>query len=225
MEIRFNRFGADVWLEQWDAFRDQVPYATALTLNDGAREAVKTLREELPQHFTVRSPWTARAIGANYIPVKGPGRFRTMEAKVGTYARYMDVHVLSEAGEGERARQSAFSRPEGKKPMGAIPTDAARELLGFVGGGNGQLSSWHSWPRQLIQQGKAYRVGDKVFSSKHRESADRGKLLFVLREDEKVKIKPRWPWASTVSGALNRTLNAQWPKRMAHAVRTAKRKR
>jgi len=182
-------------------YAEQVPFANALALTWTARDARQQLAKDLPQDFTVRSPWTARQMRFE------PATKTSQVAEVGSLAPYMRDQAL---GGVKLPRPGKSSVPV---PVGARPTAQSK-------------TPPRIWPRRLLtRRGKTRGFVQEAGSGSGVYVPGTGaanKLMWLL--PKRVKIPARWPLRSKVNAVMAAVLQANLDKAMRRAVATARRK-
>ena len=231
-------------LREFEEFADQFPFAISLGMNWTAKIARTRIVRELPLHFTVRTPWTAKGIGI------GPNR--------GTYngSSKNDLR-LTIFGKHDylEAHNTGGKRPQGAQSISAVPVGARASK-------EASTKKRSEWPLNLIKQGKAYRAGidrrrGKVKSKvtavdargrtrtrtrtlkakvppleagqvvrasvKHGTAAP-GSVLWVIVKDSDIDLRKRWPIQETVAEVFNGEFPDQLYRAAQKAVRSARRR-
>lgn len=176
MEIRVssNVASFDRWIDQ--AVRKQLPFAVASALTRTAQAAQGEVRENLPKHFTIRSPWLS---GGIRIRPASKRDWPHSRAAVGTVDEEL---VLQETG--------GTKRPRTGKDL-AIPTRLAR-----AGGSKRGKISRGNRPRPLIAAKKAAVEKDVIRRTRQKRGAPGLLLLYLLRPS--ANIKPRFHFREDV---------------------------
>lgn len=185
----------------------QVPYALATALTATARDAQATLREELPQRFTIRSNWTQKGIRVEKANKK------TLTAKVGSLEDYM-------------ARQARGGNKRAKGKDVAIPA---------VGSGKPRQTidaktSKSKWPGAFLKKKnvvvldgpKGRRKAKGIWRMKGKGANQRLELLYWLRK--RVKVPKRWPLEETVERVTRERFAPNLHASLEKAIETAKKK-
>ena len=160
-----------------DSFaRSQIPFALARALTWTARDARDALRDQLPQHFTIRNTRTRAG-----IHFRGAKKGDDPSAVVGSYDPYMARQALG--GVKKPTKGDTVAVPIGARPSPEAKTSPAK------------------WPRRMLQKkrhhlreirgGKAMIVKVKGKGAK-RESVAQWILV------PQVTIPKRWPFFATV---------------------------
>lgn len=204
LDIKVNLVDA-AGVAQWlrALYQDQIPYATKVALDATAFDARRTLVDELRQHFTVRTDWTARRMRVQKATK------RDLVSYVGSTAPYMELQAL---GGVKRA----------KGPAMGIPTMALRKMSPDL------TVRRKLWPNKLMKKRKRKELwtyiaplrsgrGAVLFSGKMGDPKRRkGKALYYLYDKAHVPGN-RWPIDRTVY----RVVGAKWSKNAAYAMKRA----
>lgn len=212
-------------LREFEQFADQFPFAISHATNHVAKgPAVKTLRAALPDYFTLRNKWTAGGIRFFKAATK-----KDLEARVGAISDYL------------RAQVAGGPRPQGHKPIGAVPVLARADKTTI-------LNRRPDWPMQLIRRGLAYRPGidgvDTRFGAPKRSKRDRtpppplekgqpivsaakhpagkGHTLWYIGQDSETRIKPTFPVGEITSKVFAKDFPGALSKSIRYAIRTRK---
>src|SRR3990167_1274458 len=181
LRVVFDIRSAVVGLEE---YAKQVPYATALAINEVAFLARKDLADLLPETFAVRNAWTAKGMRVDTATK------RTLTAEVGSTRPYMGPHALG----GERAGTKKGAVPK-VGPGLARPTEQA-------------ITRPSRYPKKLIGKGgkRGYFIATMPGGVKgvfRRKGKDRlpieAAYLFLRR---RAKIRKNWPLLTRVGRAV-----------------------
>lgn len=227
-------------LRDFEQFADQFPFAISLAMNWTAKQdAVPAMRAGLYQSkpkgagLTVRTPYTERGIQFFKSASK-----RDLTVKVGAVSEY-----LLAATEGTHDD----SRPDGGRPLGAVPIGPTREPKST------KLARRADWPMQLIRRGLAYRPGvdherktkqvkvqgrdGKTRNRKVKEgkieplrpgqalfgtskSSTPGQPLWFIEDDRNIEIPPAYPALPLVKESFDSDFSDQLRKAIRRAIRT-----
>ena len=188
IQVSFDIRSAVVGLEE---YAKQVPYATALAINEVAFLARKDLADLLPETFTVRNAWTARGMRVDTATK------RTLTAEVGSTRPYMGPHALG----GDRAGDKKGAVPK-VGPGLARPTEAAitrpsrypKKLFG-KGGRRGYFNDPN------VQAVATMPNGTKgIFRRKGKARLPIEAVYLFLRR--RAKIRKNWPLLNQVEHAV-----------------------
>ena len=202
-------------LKQLAARREQVPFAIAKALTDTAKEAQATIRQELPQRFTIRTPWVAKGI-----------RIRSA-TKQSLTAMVYDVDPFMRIQETGGTKASINRRVFDFGDMLAIPVDARRSKRDVV--------RKEDWPQNLIEpfiitakDGRKYLA---VHSLAKKVRGQRGKftigkdvggnrIMYVLKP--RVQVPARFGFAETVRKVVVEKFSANLRQSIQLAMATAR---
>ncbi len=193
--------------KQLGEFSRQVPFGIASALTATAKDAQATLREELPQHFTIRSNWSAKGIRIERATKK------TLTAKVGSLEEYM-------------ARQAKGGPKKSKGKDVAVPA---------VGSGKPRVTldaktSKSRWPGAFLKRKgvvvldgpKGKKKAKGIWRMKGKGDNQRLELLYWLRK--RVKVPKRWPLKETVLRVTRERFTTNLDAGLKKAIETAKSK-
>lgn len=208
VEIAFDQKGLARWLE--DLASKQVPFVMSLAVNETAKDAQKTLREQLPKHFTVRSPRTRKGIRFERSHKK---RWPKIEASVGSLDEYM-------------GRQAKGGTKRAKSDRMAVPSRKIR------GPGGKRKTTPAKWPNALIAKDKRKKVPKLsirpgsagsllLYKRAGGKRNQRFELLYVLVK--KAKVPRRWPLEKTVEDVVAKRWSGNVLAAARRAMRTARR--
>lgn len=178
--------------------RDQVPFATALTLTRVTLHARDELREDLPNHFVIRNRWTERGVVAKTASK------RDLEAIVG----HRDEYMARQATGGTKRPKSAslVAIPKAARPRPTSPTPRSR------------------WPRQMLARARTFvrRLPGGKLALLQRAGKGRFPLKVLYLFAPQVNVPARWPLLRTVEKAIAdvwvKTAEDAWKR----ALRTAR---
>lgn len=213
-------------LKAWGekAVTKQVPFATAAALSRIAVVARDEVRDDLPEHFKIRSGWVARGIRA---VVAKKSDWPKPTSTVGVEDEFM---LLQETG---GVKMAKLSHHVGALARVAVPTRAVPR------GANGAVrTSWR--PKNLLasRQGPA-KPGRRGFKGPRAFKSDRyggsiilaqpraGGLskhltvLYFLRAQ--TRLKPRFEFRKTVEGVYRSVWAEYFTAALEQALRTPKR--
>lgn len=227
-------------LRDFEQFSDQFPFAISLAMNLTAKQdAVPAMREGLgtpkPKGagFIVRTPYTAGGIQFYKSASK-----HDLTVKVGAVSEYLLAQT-----EGT----SDNSRPDGGRPIGAVPLGPTREPR------NTKLARRNDWPMMLIRRGLAFRPGvdharkirsvqvqTKSGKTRNRKVKDKpdplkpgqvlygtksspfpGQKLWLVEDDREIELQPVYPALPLVKEAFNGNFSDQLAKAIRRAVKTS----
>ena len=199
-EKRLLRFFGD--------FARQVPFAMSLALNKTAFDARNKLRDDLPDHFTIRNRRTRSGIRV------GKATKSKLEAEIGSLDDYMARQGLG-----------GTKRP-GKAGYVAIPSRKIR------GKGGRRKTTPAKWPKALIAKDEKKKVrklslvpgsaGNLLLMRKAGGKRNpRFELLYVLAKQ--AKVPQRWPLEETVEDVVARRWHINQAAAFEQAIRTARR--
>lgn len=180
------RIRLDLDLGPWRAWTDalvsrEIPFAVAVALTRTARDARATLAAELPQHFQIRTPYTARRLRFTQATK------RSWSAEVGHLSEYMKL-------------QTEGGRKLPRKRVVGVPTAKLRQ------GSPSGATTRNLWPSKLVKQG-AFTLPTRSGSLALYRRLQDGSLerLYVLAQS--VDVKARWSFYETVE----RVARERWP--------------
>lgn len=166
----------------------QIPFATAVALNDVAFKSRKALVEDLEKRYVKRNTWTVR--GMRVVKARKTKLF----ADVGSLRPYMKLHVEG----GERTSQHSHQAV----PL-AVRTPETKPL--------GAKSKWPGTMlrRKTSQQVPLGKGRFLVLTRRSKKAEPVAQWLLVPR----VRIKPTWPLGKIVEVTVSR----HWEAAMARA--------
>jgi hypothetical protein len=207
LDIKVNLVDA-AGVAQWlrALYKDQIPFATKVALDATAFDARRTLVDELRQHFTVRTDWTARRMRVQKATKQD------LVSYVGSTAPYMELQAL---GGVKRPRSKLMGAPT-KELRALSPDGTARRKL---------------WPNKWIKTART-RKRRQAFTIPLR-SGRVAVMRWVNGEREQLytltnraTIKPgAWPLYSTVRRVAGRRWAPNAVKGLKRAIKTSRRKR
>lgn len=177
----------------------QMPFATARTLTQTAKDAQEEVLHTLPQTFTLRGVWIKPR---NKFGIKiRPAKKRDLQAEIGTNADWLELH-----------EEGGTKRPRGQHI--AIPTENVRRLK------SGKISKRNrprNVKRSFVLQTKNGRV---LFQRKFK--GKRSHIVALYNLEKRAWIRKR----STVVDPAKRTIRARlhinFEKFMTEALRTVR---
>jgi len=184
--------------------RRQIPFALSLAVNYTAADAQARLREELPEHFTVRSTWVAKGIRISKLNKKGDDP----TAEIWTKDKYMERQVFgglkTDETSGEyvgvpiMARRPKTQRTTRGRWPGALAAQRNKYGLSRIDGGtsDGALGLWR------------YRKNKTP------------RLYWILKQS--VFVRARWPFFETVHEVVDDRWKSNVVRAWDFALATAK---
>lgn len=189
--------------------RKQVPFATALALTWTAADAQEAVRDDLPEHFTIRNTWVSKGIR---IEPARKADWPNMSARI--YSRD-DFMARQEFG--------GLKVPRGHSL--AIPT---KEMLARAGGKRGIIRK-KSRPKALLRdRAGAHRrtfiatMGDGTRGIVRRRSKKRLPIDLLYTLVPSARVKPRWDFEPTVREQVQRHFERHFGRALARAIATSK---
>jgi hypothetical protein len=175
----------------------QLPFVYALTLTRVAQDAQKELREQLPNDFTIRSPWVSKGIRVQ----------RATKRKLVAIVGSID-HRMAEQAKGAtvRGKQAVPVRARKTKRKKTLPSQ---------------------WPNKLIERRRTMIQdlggGTKaLYTLSGKGARTKLKLMYLLLR--KVVIPKRWPIAKHVDKAVASNMDRRFREAVTKAVETSRRK-
>ena len=203
IKIETNLAELPVWINEHVI--KQATFATSVALYNTAAEIRDTLKNSLPENFTIRNDWVGKGIRVR--PGTSKGIMRTsraisgMQVEVGTVDAFM-------------AMQELGGTKKGKKNSVAIPLREPQS----------EIMDKKKWPKALLkkpgyfinkrQDGRILvfqRLGQKRYPIKLKYSFARS-----------VKIPPRWNMRERASQIVSAQYNKNFTRAFEHALATAK---
>ena len=191
-----------------DLGRRQVPYATALTLNEVAREVVAAETAQLERTFDKPTPFTRRAFG--YRAARKTNLTATVFAK-DRQAGYLAPYAFGglQALGSKRAMLTPVEvalNQYGNIPRGKIAALKGKPgyFVGDVKTGSGRIIGG-LWKRPLARQGKGP-----------------GKLQLLVEFTRPKPVTKHLPYEAVARATVARTLGPAWSKAMDRALATAR---
>jgi hypothetical protein len=182
----------------------QVAFAVSGALNDTAFAIRAELVAALPEHFTVRRPYTANQMRVG----KRATRSRPV-VEVGSPLRYVTDQSIGATHTGT-----------------AVPSRGLRRSPRSV-------ISKRSWPRARIDKPNHFLIdartkgplvarspGVRLVARRGRGRSRRIKIIWALPESQ--RIKPRFPFRAIAEKHAERAFNAAFPGRLRAALETAR---
>jgi len=198
----------------------QVPFATVLALNRTAAEAQTTIKEELPQKFTLRRDWVSQGLR---LQVATKGR---PVALVFTKDWFMEDQETGAERTPTKA-PTLFAPTKvvraGEDLSGEIPADLRPKALmrQIKQGGRprrGQIGpQMASMPKPFIAKFSGGRTGLFI-----RRGKDRLPIVLLYTLKDAIKIKPRWGFDATTAGVSDKVLRREFIKALDEALKSAK---
>lgn len=217
-------------------FPKQARFAIALALTRVAQEAQARVVQDLPDHFTIRSPWVGKGIR---VARANP---RTMEAVVFSKDDFMALQEEGGTKEprsgrsvavpvGARRTKQTITRP-GKWPKALLQKPG--HFIAPLGTGglymgterirrDGSAKVRRSRSTLSETMGLWQRVGAKVVMTKGRYAGQRRqpiKLMYALKGE--VEVKPRFLFRETVEKVARDSFAMHFQEALREALATAK---
>lgn len=181
------------------AIEKQIPFATARTLTQTAKDAQDTVLGELPNTFTLRGVWF-KPRNKFGIKIK-PAKKTDLQAEIGTNADWLELHETGGT----------------KKPRGqhlAIPTGNVRRIK------SGKISKVNR-PKNLKRSFVANTKSGKVlFQRKYR--GKRSQIVALYNLEKRAKIRKRSTVVEPSIKTIKARLHKNFEKFMTEAIRTAR---
>ena len=185
-------------------FAEQVPYATSRALNAVAWRAVQYVREQLPQHFTIRSRWVERGIR------KTRATKRNLELEIGSRDPYMELQ-----------QTGGTKTPPPQKHLVSIPVGARKTKTSRTTPGK--------WPARMLQRPKYFiaprRKGSDIKALWRRKGKKRYPILLQWVFRETAQVPKRWRLPEEVAEIFEAFWVEEAQSAFEDAVRTAKPKK
>lgn len=177
----------------------QLPFATARTLTQTAKDAQDEILHTLPQTFTLRGVWFKPR---NKFGIKiRPATKRDLEAETGTNADWLELHETS-----------GVKRPRGSHL--AIPTENIRRLKS---GKISKVNRPRNLKRSFVLQTKNGRV---LFQRKFK--GKRSHIVALYNLEKRAKIKKQSTVIEPATRTIKARINMNFEKFMTEALRTAR---
>jgi len=208
--------------------RDNLPFATAMALNETAFQAKAALVEDMPNRFDLRSTRPARGFRVE----KASKRQAIQEARVIHLDAWMSIHEFggtksSESGKAmgiptgdtlTRGRSASGKVRPGFYPRNLLKNEGSTDprVAGSLGGrgnkGKGRAKAF------VIEAGGQTRIVARA-----RRGADRFDLVGLYNLETTVKVEPHWDVFPVVSKVASRELGSNLEAALAKALSSSRR--
>lgn len=203
IKIETNLAELDVWLNQ--RVIKQAKFATSVALYETAKQAADTVRNQLPQDFTIRNTYVGKGIrvrpsGSKAIRATGRG-IEGMEAQVGTLDEFMARQELGGKKEGTGGKDIAI-------PIRENPSD---------------ITTKSKWPKALMRKKNFFIQPYKGYRAMF-ERTEKTRYPIKIRYWFKptVNVNKRWRMIDTITEVVAQHYDKNFEDAFNRAMKTAR---
>lgn len=187
-----------------DLKRKQLPFATAVALTKTAQAAQKTIRAQLPDRFTIRSPFVERGVRIEAATKAKQEAAVLWRAPGGSDRRGFAKYL---------ARQEVGGVTDPRGRYTALPRKVKRGAKGLIGKANRPSALLKRKTVFIDENGRNAAIYQRV----GKKAPPR--LLYYLTE-KPARYKPRWQFRETAMNEARKVFKREFGKAFAKALAT-----